>query len=101
MILFSKIKHFVLLSGVLSMIGILAFTLEKSEFTDITNIEIQGNYYLSVEKYLSFAKLNDLEGQKMYSSGRSGPQLASRPSQLAHLRVHQIIKKVPLLYLTA
>ena len=65
MYLFSEIKHFILLLIIAGTIGILAFTLEKSDFNDITKIDISGNVHLSSEKYLSFAKLIDQEGQNI------------------------------------
>ena len=65
MILFQKIKHFVLLIIIVGMISVLAFTLEKSEFNDITRIDIKGNIHLSSEKYLSYAKLAELGGHEI------------------------------------
>ena len=54
----SDIKHFVLLFIVLGIIGLLAFTLEKSEINDITKIELAGNNFLSEDEYLGYSQLN-------------------------------------------
>lgn len=54
----SDIKHFVLLFIVLGIIGLLAFTLEKSEINDITKIELKGNNFLSEEEYLVYSQLD-------------------------------------------
>ncbi len=54
----SDIKHFVLLFIILGIIGLLAFTLEKSEINDITKIELTGNNFLSEDEYLIYSQLN-------------------------------------------
>lgn len=58
---FSMLKNIILLITIIALMGLLAFTLERSEINDIININIEGNEYLDSEKYLEFANLNNIE----------------------------------------
>jgi len=60
---FSYIKNIILLSGITAIMGILAFTLERSEINDITVINVNGNKYLDSDEYLKFANLNDVSNK--------------------------------------
>ncbi|MFZ1289650.1 MAG: cell division protein FtsQ/DivIB [Melioribacteraceae bacterium] len=54
-----KIKHSILLVLLISMVGILAFSLESSDLNSINNIEIDGANYLSSKQYLEIANLTN------------------------------------------
>ena len=58
---FSMLKNIILLITIIALMGLLAFTLERSEINDIITINIEGNEYLDSEKYLEFANLNNIE----------------------------------------
>lgn len=57
----SEIKQAVLLVMIIAVIISLVFSLEKSEINNISQIKISGNRFLSTEKYLHYAGLNDKE----------------------------------------
>lgn len=57
----SEIKQAALLVVIIAIIISLLFSLERSEINNITQVKISGNVYLSVEKYLRFAGLDDKE----------------------------------------
>ena len=58
---FSMLKNIILLITIIALMGLLAFTLERSEINDIITINIEGTEYLDSEKYLEFANLNNIE----------------------------------------
>lgn len=59
----SEIKHISLFMVIISVILLLAFTLESSELNNITKISISGNRFLDSDQYLEFSQLNNLEEQ--------------------------------------
>ena len=75
----SDIKHFVLLFIVLGIIGLLAFTLEKSEINDITKIELTGNNFLSEKEYLIYSQLNSPDHLLGISAALIRDRLAKHP----------------------
>ncbi|MCB0752894.1 MAG: cell division protein FtsQ/DivIB [Ignavibacteriae bacterium] len=63
----SNIKHSILLFAVISILVLLAFSLEKSEFNTINRIEIEGGKYLSVAQYLETANLLNIKNDPKIS----------------------------------
>ena len=63
----SNIKHSILLIAVISILVLLAFSLEKSEFNTINRIEIEGGKYLSVAQYLETANLLNIKNDPKIS----------------------------------
>ena len=65
----SELKHFILLFLMVSIIGLLAFSLESSDINEISTIKIIGNKYLEEDEYLkylySYIHLNPV---KLYQS---------------------------------
>lgn len=57
----SELKLTILLIIILSVIGLLAFTLGVSEINNITRIQISGNKFLSEDEYLHYSQLDDLD----------------------------------------
>ena len=57
----SEIRHTVILVLIMSMLGFLAFSLERSEINDITKIKIIGNKYLDESIYLKYSKLENID----------------------------------------
>ncbi len=58
---FSTFKQFVLMLIILSVIALLAFTLNRSSINRISKIRIEGNRLLNSEVYLKFARLDNIE----------------------------------------
>ncbi len=58
---FSTFKQFVLMVIILSVITMLAFTLNRSSINRISQIRIEGNRLLDSEVYKKFAKLDNVE----------------------------------------
>ncbi|MCB0732018.1 MAG: cell division protein FtsQ/DivIB [Ignavibacteriae bacterium] len=53
----SELKHFILLFLMVSIIGLLAFSLESSDINEISTIKIIGNKYLEEDEYLKYSQL--------------------------------------------
>jgi cell division protein FtsQ len=75
----SEIKHFILFFVVLSLIGLFAFNLERSEINDIRKIEIVGNKFLSSEQYLNYSQLNKLDNFPKISMSLIRDRLEKHP----------------------
>ena len=63
----SNIKHSILLIVVISILVLLAFSLERSELNTINRIEIEGGKYLSVAQYLETANLSNIKNDPKIS----------------------------------
>ncbi|MBK8943755.1 MAG: cell division protein FtsQ/DivIB [Ignavibacteriae bacterium] len=57
----NKIKHSILLVILISMFGVLAFSLEGSKLNSINNLEIEGAKYLTANQYLEIANLTNFK----------------------------------------
>lgn len=56
-----RIKHSILLALLISLVGLLAFSLESSNLNSINNIEIEGANYLTNKEYLKIANLTNFK----------------------------------------
>lgn len=56
-----RIKHSILLFLLISIVGLLAFSLESSDLNSINKLEIEGANYLTINQYLEIANLTNFK----------------------------------------